>query len=165
MSTPLDDSHFVPSAKRTSRRRAFSVKCQLSTVTLPEKEQWGILTRKDSKLEAKESVSPEDLLNVPLIMTKRELVKGRLADWFGDYYDQIEVAATYNLIINAAFMVQNNVGSALGFRFTDILGGLCYVPLSPNLETGSVLVWKKHQIFSPAASHFIQHVKNALKAF
>ena len=131
-------------------------------IRMPQKEQWGILTRKDSELAAKEFICPEDLANVPLIMAKRELVKSKLADWFGDLYERLEVAATYNLIINAAFMVQNNVGVALCFRFENLGDDLCYVPLYPKLETGSVLVWKKHQFFSPATSHFIQYIKNAL---
>lgn len=134
-------------------------------IRMPEKEQWGILVRGDSELAAKETVTAEELRHVPLIMAKRELVKNRLADWFGDHYDRLEVAATYNLIVNATFMVQNNVGVALGFRFENLVGDLRYVPLHPKLETGSVLVWKKHQVFSPATARFIEHTKNALQAF
>ena len=29
---------------------------------------------------------------------------------------------------------------------------LCFKPLSPKVETGTVMVWKKHQIFSTATS-------------
>ena len=41
--------------------------------------------------------------------------------------------------------------------------GLAFIPLSPILETGSVLVWKKNNLFSPATSLFIQEI-NLLRA-
>lgn len=130
-------------------------------IRMPLKEQWGILTRKESALASKPFVRPVDLIHVPLIMTKRELPRRNLSDWFGEYFEQLEIAATYNLILNATFMVKNNVGVALGFHFEHIGDELCFVPLEPELETGAVLAWKKHQAVSFATAQFIQHIKNA----
>lgn len=132
-------------------------------IRMPQKERWGILTRRDSKLAAKEYVCPEDLVTVPLLIVKRELVKNELASWFGDYYEKIQIAATYNLIVNAAAMVKSGIGTALCFDFgANFYEDLCFVPLAPTLETGSVLVWKKNQMQGAAVSHFIQITKNAL---
>ncbi len=131
-------------------------------VRMPKKEHWGILIRKDSPLALKPFVTPEDLAKVPLLMVKRDIVKNELASWFGEYYDRLEIAATYNLILNAAIMVQNNVGAALCFNLGTVYDNLCFVPLSPQLETGSVLAWKKNQTFSPAATEFLRFVRNAL---
>lgn len=132
---------------------------------MPEKEKWGVLVRKDSELASKESIKPADLSGVPLIMVKRELVKNELASWFGDYYEGLQIVAVYNLILNAAFMVERGVGVALCFD----LGGafyedLCFIPLSPTLETGSVLVWKKNQTLGAATSQFMNDFKNAFQA-
>ncbi len=88
---------------------------------LPLKEQWGVLVRADSPLAGKEFVTPEDLCGVPLLMVRRELVKKELANWFGDAYDQLEIAATYNLIVNAAFMVEQGLGVALCFDLGTVL--------------------------------------------
>lgn len=66
------------------------------------KERWGVLVNPDSPLYVKESVSPADLSGIPLIMVQRNSVKNELANWFGDIYEQLDVAATYNLILNAA---------------------------------------------------------------
>lgn len=49
------------------------------------------------------------------MMVRRELVKNELANWFGDSFDQLEIAATYNPIVNAAFMVEQRMGVALCF--------------------------------------------------
>lgn len=132
-------------------------------IRMPRKERWGILTRKDSELAEKESVTPQDLAGVPLLMVKRELVKNELSSWFGDYYDRLQIVATYNLIINAATMVKSRVGVALCFDLGAIYyDDLCFVPLAPALRTGSVLVWKKNQTMGESITHFIQFVKNAI---
>ncbi len=134
-------------------------------IRMPQKEKWGILTRKDSALTAKEYVRPEDLRDVPLLMVKRELVKNELASWFGDCYEELNVVASYNLIMNAAAMVKSGVGTALCFDLgANFYEDLCFIPLSPAMETGSVLVWKKNQMFGAATSAFIKFLKNAFKA-
>lgn len=114
----------------------------------------------DSPLAEQESVAPGDLVGLPLLMSGRERVQNELASWFGDEFSRIEVAATYNLILNAANMVKNGVGVALGFDLDNVSSTLRFVPLSPKLETGTVLAWKKDQVFSPAVEQFHQHVKN-----
>ena len=130
-------------------------------IRLPVKERWGVLVREDSPLAGKEFVTPEDLLGVPLLMVRRELVKNELANWFGDSFDQLEIAATYNLIVNAAFMVEQGLGVALCFDLGAVFENLRFVPLTPRMETGSVLVWKKNQTLSAAHTLFIQHIRNA----
>lgn len=130
---------------------------------MPQKERWGILIRKDAELARKETVCPKDLIGMPLLMVKRELVKNELASWFGDYYEKMQVAATYNLIVNAAAMVKTGIGAALCFDFgMQFYDDLCFVPLTPRLETGSVLVWKKNQMMGVAVKQFINHIRNTL---
>lgn len=132
-------------------------------IRMPYKERWGVLVRRDSKLAEKSYVCPEDLVDVPLLMVKRELVKNELASWFGDFYERLQIAATYNLIVNAAAMVRSGVGSALCFDLGTVYNDeLRFVPFVPILETGSVLVWKKNQASSKTVSCFIQWVKNAI---
>lgn len=128
---------------------------------LPQKDRWGVLVPKDCPLAEKESVTPQDLIGVPLLLSGREEVRGELANWFGQDYGRIEVAATFNLILNAANMVKNGVGAALCFYLENISDALKFVPLSPKLETGTVLAWKKDKPLSCAVEQFQQYVKNA----
>lgn len=129
-------------------------------IRMPEKDRWGIMVPRDSPLAERSFVTPQDLLGVPLLIAGREMVRQELAGWFGDLYDQINIAATFNLSLNAANMVKNGVGVALGFYLDNIFDGLCFVPLRPELKTGSVLVWKKEQAFSAATRKFIEFLKN-----
>ena len=129
-------------------------------VRLPRRDRWGTWVDQGRPLAGKESVTPEDLLGVPLLLPRRERVQRELSGWFGDQFEQVEVAATYNLILNAANMIRNGVGAALGFLIGNLTDELKFVPLSPPMETGSVLVWKKDQTFSPAAAEFLRSLRN-----
>lgn len=120
-----------------------------------------MLVPKDSALAEKETVTSQDLVGVPLLLSGREQVRSELANWFGEDYGRIEVAATFNLILNAANMVKNGVGVALCLYLENISDALKFVPLSPKLGTGTVLAWKKDKPFSPATEQFQQHIKNA----
>ncbi len=132
---------------------------------VPQKDRWGVLVPKGHRLAEKSGVTPQDLVGTPLLISVRESVRSELAGWFGDAYDKIEIAGYFNLILNAANMVENGVGAALSFDFGNISDAVTFVPLFPKLETGTVLAWKKDQSYSPAAEQFLDFVKNAEKAF
>lgn len=129
---------------------------------MQEKDRWGVLVRADSPLAALEAVTPEDLEAVPLLCSGREGVQRELANWFGDRWERLEIADTFNLILNAANMVRCGVGAALGFDLNLAFDDLRFLPLAPPMETGTVLVWKKDQVLSPVMEVFRRHVKSAL---
>ena len=116
----------------------------------------------DAIREAAGNVSvPDDLTGFPLIMPWREDVRSDLASWFGDRYDRLDVAATYNLVTNAANMVKNQVGSVLCLESGQSYNGLRFVPLCPQREAWAILAWKKNQPFSPAASKFLKFCRDS----
>ena len=133
-------------------------------IRMPKEDLWGVLVRRDYPLEQLESVTPADLVGIPLIMSRRQQVRDELAAWFGEYYQQIDIAGTFNLILNAANMVLHGVGAALGFYIADISADLRSIPLSPELCTGTVLVWKKEQAYSRAAELFLREIRNVRQA-
>ena len=136
-------------------------------VRLEQKEVWGILAPKDSKLAAKEYATPQDLLKLPLLSTRRTIVQNEIANWFGQDYEQLDIIATYNLIYNAAIMVEEGIGYAICLEKLVNINDetkIRFIPFYPPLLTGTVIVWKKHQIFSPATARFIEKIKHSLKA-
>lgn len=133
-----------------------------SYVSMPYRERWCALVRKDSPLAALPCVTPKDLLPYPLLLGWRDEVLDMLRQWFGEkLFAQVMVAARYNLINNAAVMVHSGIGVALtldkGFLPHP---GLQQVSLSPGIESGAVLAWKNELPCSRTVESFISHVRN-----
>ena len=127
-----------------------------SFVRTPCREQWGVLVRDDSELAARENVSPAELASVPLILPERESVQNELFNWFGSYAEGLHITATGNLLYNLASLVRASGGSVLTLNLDCTYEGLRFIPLSPPLESNTVLVWKKAQTFSAAAAALIK---------
>ena len=133
-------------------------------IRLPVKEHWGLLVHQDDPLAQKEAVTPEDLANVPLILTRRELVQQELERWLGPCAQQLQISATGNLPYNMALLARARMGAFLTLKLRCTYDDLRFLPLSPPLESSTVLAWKKAETFSPAVSGLIRHIKKCLKA-
>ena len=122
-------------------------------------EQWGVLVRADAELAAKDRVIPADLAGLPLILPDRENVQNELLNWFGPLAEKLHITATGNLLYNLASLARDSGSCVLTLNLACRYDGLRFIPLAPELESGTVLVWKKAQTFSPAAAAFIAYSK------
>lgn len=126
------------------------------------KEKWIVLMRPDDPLAKKDSITPRDLSELPLILPRRTRVRSELASWFGDYYEKLDVVFTSNLNTNAAIMVESGLAYSIvvegAVPFWD-QAKMTYRPLMPPLTATSVLAWKRGQPFSLAATKFIEFSK------
>ena len=80
---------------------------------LPYHHRWGLILRKDDPLAAHEAVTPEMLMNVPILCSRQALIQNELSGWLGRPFDELNLAGTYNLIYNAAIMVEEGLGCAV----------------------------------------------------
>lgn len=120
---------------------------------LPAADTWGVVMRKDSPLAKKEAVRMEDLLNLPLICSRQGITED-YPKWFGEKVDTLNIVATFNLAYNAGILVREGMGYLITFDkliHTGADSDLCFRPLAPALETRLYFVWKKYQVFTPAA--------------
>ena len=138
------------------------------SVNLPEKDVWGVLTRKDSPLAARQSITRQELLGEPLMLSRQAIrrtsAKNEFIEWFKDDFEKLDVVATFNLVYNAAILAENGVGHVItigGLADTSENSSLCFRLLEPKLETSLNIVWKKYQVFSPAAEVFLQKIRKA----
>ena len=138
-------------------------------LALPEKDIWGVIMRKDSPLAKKKYVKLEDLRNLPLLNSRQAIrktsSKNEFIEWFQGEFKNLNTVATFNLVYNAAVMVKKGVGYAITLDKlvnTSKDSELCFRPLSPKLESSLDIVWKKYQIFSPAAKIFLEKLQEKL---
>lgn len=95
-----------------------------------------------------------------VIVVSRSSVQKELSGWFGDFYDQLQIVSTYNLINNAVILAKTGLGAVLCMDMKDYIDPqLKFVPLYPSVKTGSVLIWKKNQLLSEISYHFLQWIK------
>ncbi|EMX0189472.1 LysR family transcriptional regulator [Bacillus thuringiensis] len=132
---------------------------------LPATDVWGVLMRKDSPLAEKAYIHPTDLLNKPLIISRQTAVSNELSGWLGEEIENLNVIGTYNLLYNASLLVKENIGYALcidNLMNTSEESTLCFRPLSPKLEAGLNILWKKHQTFSSATKIFLTYLRGGM---
>ena len=128
-------------------------------IKLPAKDRWGLWMRKDHPLAKKEYITPRDLKDVPLLVSRQSLAHNELSGWLNKPYESLNIVATYNLIYNAILMVEENVGCALSLdrlrpEYED--SPVCFRPLEPQLKVGMDIVWKKYRVFTKAAALFLE---------
>lgn len=139
-------------------------KMKYNYMELPMQDTWGVLMRRDSPLAEKDTVTPEDLWDKPLILSRQVGNKSGLYRWLGKEPVELYTVATYNLIYNASLMVDEGMGYAftLDKLVNTAESNLCFRPLRPKLVLNMHLVWKKSQVFSKAAEIFLQSLKDHL---
>ncbi len=128
---------------------------------MPVREHWIAVLPKDSPLAEKEHITPQDLSDQPLIMPSRNRVKSELSNWFGSYYDEKNVFSSNNLVNNAALMVEQGLGIALAVEGSVTLYGnnrVLVKNLCPDLQSTSVIAWKKHQPMGAASAKFLSQI-------
>ena len=139
-------------------------------ITLPEKDRWGVVMKKDSPLAKKKSITYKDLKDLPLIFSK-QVERQNPSDsdfmkWFNGGFGDFNIVATYNLIYNAGLMAESGIGYVVGLdKLLNTMNNsnLTFRPLHPTLESGLNIVWKKGQIFSKPAKVFLEKLKEKFK--
>lgn len=132
---------------------------------LPYSHRWGLILRRDDPLAAHEAVTPEMLMNVPILCSRQALIQNELSGWLGRPFDELNLAGTYNLIYNASIMVEEGLGCAVCIdRLLDTSGdsAVCFRPFEPAIDAELFIAWKKYQFFSAAAGKFLEMLQQEL---
>ncbi len=137
-------------------------------IRLPATERWGILMRKDSPLANKTIIYPEDIWDLPLIISRQTTQDKTIQKWMQRDISLLNITATYNLFYNAALMVEEGLGYMIGIdKLANTSGSsnLCFVPLALDYRIHFDLVWKKYQTFSRAAELFLKTMRDNFEMF
>lgn len=132
---------------------------------ISQKETWGILVPSDHPLAERDRVSTKEVMAYPLILPKRENVRNEILNWMQVEESQLQITANYTLLSNVVLLVEEGMGCAVCLDGALAIGErsrLRFVPFYPEHVTKSVLLWKKKRLFSPAASLFIQMIRQEL---
>lgn len=133
---------------------------------LPVKDTWGILMQKNCSLAEKESILPEDLIDKPLYASSELVNIPGIKEWFGETYLNFNPIMTFNLITNAALMIESGGGYVFSFEglsYTGVDDPLIFRPLSPQVQASLYLIWRKYETFSNSAGKFLALITDVVK--
>lgn len=130
---------------------------------LPLQDRLGLLMREEDALASLDAIPDSLLKELPLIVSERT--------WCGSYHsfwDQSKstdycIAATYNLIYNATFLIKQGVGYGVSLAgLVNTRGtGLVFRPIDPEQSIDIYMVTKKYQTFAPAVKLFWERLIRA----
>lgn len=131
-------------------------------IKLDISDRCGVLMNPAAPLAEKERITVGDLKGLPVLASGRSEVRELYRNTLGKAYDELNVAATFNLINNAAlFALQNKAyvltidGAVKNYENE----GLKFVPFTPEIRQNSFIVWKKYQPQNRAVTAFIEHIR------
>lgn len=125
---------------------------------VPYHDSFGVLMRRDSPLAEKKTIAPKDLWDKPLIVSRQSIHDSALHTLLGCPQEKLNIVASYNLLFNGSLMVDEGIGYAICLdKIINVTGNsqLCFRPLSPKIEAGMHIVWKKYQVFTKAAEKYL----------
>ena len=140
-------------------------------LSIPSNNRYGLVVRKDSPLASKSGITPDDVKDIPLIVsrqaTRRSVTSNPFNDWFGYDIDELDIRATMDLPTNATFFVREGIGSLFTFEgLTDLSpeANLAFVPLEPEISALTDICWLKSRPLSPAAELFLEILKSSAES-
>lgn len=134
------------------------------SLVLPVKERWGVIVPAKCPLSKKEYITREELVGHKVFVAKRGVSQG-VSDWFGKYYGKMEIYATYNLLYNAAVLVDSEIGAALCIEGAVSLynsPNVIFKPFSPELTVQNTLIYKA-QPMTRTVAKFIDFIREHCK--
>jgi DNA-binding transcriptional LysR family regulator len=128
-------------------------------------EKWGIIVSKTNSLAHKPYVKKEDLKELPLFLTNREIVQSEISNWLkGDV--SLHSMFSYNFASAILPFIQDDQGAAITVEGAyQVLNqkNICFIPFYPELSTNTVFIWKKYTRLSPVIDRFIKKVQEYLE--
>ena len=129
---------------------------------LPDTHHWGLLLKADDPLARRKAISPKDLPKTAVITSRQRMVMNFLSGWLGQPFSNLNIAATYNLLYNAAHLVNAGLGAAIcidGLIPAVFSEKLVFRPFRPTLTSDTYLAWKRGTKPSQAAQALLRRIQ------
>ncbi len=137
-------------------------------IILPTTDTWGLLLRNDHSLAEHKTITPNDLIGLPVLHSRQAFSQNELSGWLGYSPDKLNIIGTHNLVYNESIMVKEGLGCAVtldGLANTSSENGLCFRPFEPKITARLVVAWKKYQVFSKPAELFLKKLQENLRNY
>lgn len=139
---------------------------EYSYLQIPHQDVWGLYMNVANPLSKKQNICANDITSEPLIVSRQAVAAKEFDHWLKRRAEELNIAATYNLVYNAVFLIERGFGSVLSFKGLIPLErkngkSIVFRPLFPELLSNNFIVWKKGQVFSRAGQLALNSFENA----
>lgn len=127
---------------------------------------WGIIMRRDDSMVKNKFITPNDLVNLPLLMSSQALKSNRFQEWWKNLGPKMNIVGTFSLVFNAQLLVKNSniyMVSFDGLIDNSQNSDLAFRPLEPQLTESTTVIWKKNIVQSKVAQLFIKRLTASLE--
>ncbi|MBR7927396.1 LysR family transcriptional regulator [Aerococcaceae bacterium zg-ZUI334] len=134
-----------------------------NTFTLPYKDQWGILMRRDSPFANQDTIKLSDLTKMPLIIS-RQGFSDEMPNELKNMQTNLTIIGTYDLLYNASLFVKQGLGYAFCFDKlvdTSSKSELVFVPVEPVISSPMRIIWPINQTLSKSTELFFDELINS----
>lgn len=136
-----------------------------ASLTLPEKDTWGVLMNTSDALVKQEKITPQDLAGRSVLNSQQAVNFHTFQNWLGNYKEKVNFIGTYNLNFNGTLLVKNN--AALMLTLDNLVNtspgsGVTFRKLAPQLQYPIKVVWKREVSLSPVAELFLKLLKESI---
>lgn len=126
------------------------------SLPLGKGEQWGVLVPNSHQLTAKHQVTFEDIAPYPIIVSSQANKDVKWRSIFKDFH----IAGSYNLLFNAALLVEAGMGIAIGLDGIVNRAGLSFIPFDTPMEENLNLIWRRYSHQPKIAKVFLDALKD-----
>lgn len=136
-----------------------------ASLTLPEKDNWGILMPVNDSLATKKVIKPVDLVGRSILNSQQAQELQLFQNWLGNYSNYVNFIGTYNLSFNGTLLVKNR--AALMFTLDHLANtspnsGLTFKKIVPALQQNIKVIWKHGVKLAPVAELFLNLLKESI---
>lgn len=129
-------------------------------LTLPNREELGILMRTDAELASQAEISARDLENRPLLLPSRLQLHSLILNWLSGNISKIKLIGTCNLLGNAFPLVEHTGCYAIIVKTSLADSNKFYFkPLQPPINTRVFLAWRSSATTSITVQKFIEFAR------
>lgn len=136
------------------------------SLTLPVRDEWGVLMRAEAPLAAQPCITPQQLRGLPLLLSSQSQIDALFTAWLGEDVSKLTIAARGNLLYNLSHLVRQGMGYAVTLAgiINTAGSGLVFRPLSPALTAGIHLAWVKSRPLSRPARLWLETLREVTAA-
>lgn len=137
------------------------------SLLLPVEDSWALAVPRKDPLAQKNSIPPDELTSLPLIVPARSIVQEELNSWIHISSESLHIVGSQNLLSNSLFLAKSGIGYILCTAGAFMLRpdpDMVLIPISTDEKIRHMMTWKKNKNMTVAVRTFVDFIKKQVSS-